>query len=54
MGLGFPEVGRVSLNDLCAMRGMMNRPIAQDLHFHATQRLSGYAKAARRAGRIQA
>ena len=32
----------------------MIRPIAQDVHFQATQRLSRYAKEARMAGRIQA
>jgi hypothetical protein len=32
----------------------MNRPIEQDLHFRATQRLSVYSKEARMAGRIQA
>ena len=54
LGMGFPEIGRVHLPGLCTVRGLMNLPIEQDLHFRATQRLSAYAKDARRAGRIQA
>ena len=54
LGMGFPELGRVSLTELAGVRGMMHRPIEQDLHFRATQRLSGYARDARMAGRIQA
>jgi hypothetical protein len=54
LGMGFPEVGLVDLRELCAVRGMMNLPIEQDLHFRATQRLSAYAREARMAGRIQA
>lgn len=54
LGMGFPEVGRVSLVELSEVRGMLRLPIEQDLHFRATQRLSAYAKEARMAGRIQA
>ncbi|MDM0109373.1 DUF2958 domain-containing protein [Variovorax sp. J22R24] len=54
LGMGFPELGPVSLADLCVVRGMMNRPIQQDRHFRATQSLSAYAREARLAGRIQA
>lgn len=54
LGMGFPEMGRVSLMELSEVRGMMKLPIEQDLHFRATQRLSEYAKEARMAGRIQA
>lgn len=54
LGMGFPEMGRVSLMELSEVRGMMKLPIEQDLHFRATQRLSAYAKEARMAGRIQA
>jgi len=53
-GLGFPELGRVSLSELAQVRGMLRLPIEQDLHFRADKRLSGYAKVARSAGRIQA
>lgn len=54
LGLGFPEVGLMDLNELREVRGMMNLPIEQDLHFRATHRLSEYARQARMAGRIQA
>jgi hypothetical protein len=54
LGLGFPELGRVSLTELAQVRGMLKLPIEQDLHFRADQRLSAYAKVARSAGRIQA
>ena len=54
LGLGFPELGRVSLAELAQVRGMLNLPIEQDLHFRADKRLSAYAKEARSAGRIQA
>lgn len=54
LGMGFPEIGRVSLVELSEVRGMLKLPIEQDLHFRATQRLSAYAKEARMAGRIQA
>ncbi|MDM0116796.1 DUF2958 domain-containing protein [Variovorax sp. J22R133] len=54
LGVGFPELGKVSLAGLGVVRGMMNLPIEQDLHFRATQTLSAYAKEARMAGRIQA
>ena len=54
LGLGLPELGRVSLTELAQVRGMLKLPIEQDLHFRADKRLSAYAKVARSAGRIQA
>ena len=54
LGMGFPELGTVSLVGLAVVRGMMNLPIEQDLHFRPTQSLSSYAREARLAGRIQA
>ena len=39
---------------IAKVRGMMNLPIEQDLHFRAPKRLSVYANEARMAGRIQA
>ncbi|MEJ8852171.1 DUF2958 domain-containing protein [Variovorax rhizosphaerae] len=54
LGMGCPEIGYVGVGELAALRGLMNRPIEQDRHFRATQRLSAYAKEARMAGRIQA
>lgn len=54
LGMGFPEIGKVDLQELAEVRGMLNLPIEQDLHFRATQPLSAYAREARMAGRIQA
>ena len=54
LGLGFPELGCVSLVELSRLRGMLNLPIEQDLQFRADKRLSAYAREARSAGRIQA
>ncbi len=54
LGMGFPEVGLIALDELREVREMLTLPIEQDLHFRATQRLSDYAREARMAGRIQA
>jgi hypothetical protein len=54
LGLGFPELGCVSLAELSRVRGMLNLPIEQDLRFRADKRLSVYVREARSAGRIQA
>jgi hypothetical protein len=54
LGMGFPEIGCVELAALDAVRGLMNRPIQQDLHFHADKPLSAYAHEARLHGRVQA
>lgn len=54
LGMGFPELGWVSLTELAALRGMLRRPIEQDSHFQPVKRLSAYAREARMAGRIQA
>lgn len=52
LGLGFPEVGYVSLAELEAFRGRWGLPIERDAHFVADKPLSGYAREARLAGRI--
>ncbi|HEX7788927.1 MAG TPA: DUF2958 domain-containing protein [Afipia sp.] len=54
LGMGFPELGCVSLAELAGLRGMLGLPVEQDLHFRADKRLSAYAKQARMTGRIQA
>jgi len=54
LGMGCPEIGYVDLTELDAVRGLMNRPIEQDLHFHADKPLSAYAHEARLQGRILA
>ena len=52
LGLGFPELGTVSLSELKSVRGRLNLPVERDLHFEATHTLSVYAEAARLAGGI--
>ncbi len=52
LGLGYPELGDVSLSELSSLRGKLGLPVERDLHFNAKGRLSTYADAARKAGRI--
>ena len=52
LGLGAPELGWVSLQELATLRGRLGLPIERDLHFRAEKRLSAYAREARLAGRI--
>lgn len=54
LGLGFPELGYVSLAELEAFRGRWGLPIERDVHFAAGRPLSVYAREARLAGRIVA
>lgn len=52
LGLGYPELGWVSLVELCTVRGPLDLPVERDLHFRADRSLSSYAHDARLAGRI--
>lgn len=52
LGLGMPELGWVSLQELATIRGRLGLPIERDLHFRAEKRLSAYTRDARLAGRI--
>jgi hypothetical protein len=54
LGMGFPELGSVSLSEINAVRGRMALPIERDLYFEADKPLSAYAKEARAHGAIQA
>ncbi|CAA2109740.1 DUF2958 domain-containing protein [Variovorax paradoxus] len=54
LGMGFPELGFVSLAELEAFRGHWGLPIERDLHFIADKPLSAYAREAHLAGRIVA
>jgi hypothetical protein len=54
LGLGFPEIGSVSLAEIRAVRGKLGLPVERDLYFTADKTLSGYADEARRFGRVQA
>ena len=54
LGLGFPELGSVSLTELAAVRGRLGLPVERDLHFVARKPLSAYADDAAEAGHIRA
>ena len=54
LGLGYPELGSVSLSELKALRGKLGLPVERDLHFRAKARISVYADEARIAGGILA
>ena len=52
LGLGYPELGWVSLAEIATVRGRLGLPIERDLHFAVQKSLSAYAREARLVGRI--
>ena len=52
LGLGFPELGYVSISEIARLRGNLGLPVERDLSFKATKSLLEYSKNAREAGRI--
>lgn len=54
LGMGYPELGSVSLSELESVRGKLGLPVERDLHFMPTKTLSAYADEARRHERIMA
>ena len=52
LGLGFPELGYVSLAELMSVRGRLGLPVELDMHFTASKPISTYAREAWLAGRI--
>jgi glycine/D-amino acid oxidase-like deaminating enzyme len=54
LGMGFPELGNVSLAEIQSVSGPGGLRIERDLHFSPTQTLQAYADEARRHGRIVA
>jgi hypothetical protein len=52
LGLGFPELGSVSLSELATVRGRLGLPVERDQHFGERRPISVLAKLARRAARI--
>ena len=52
LGIGFPELGHVSLSQIASVRGHIGLPVERDLHFRAFGPITAYAAAARRAQRI--
>jgi DUF2958 family protein len=52
LGLGFPELGSVSLEEIAALTGPGNLTIERDVHFIAVKSLGAYAEEARLHERI--
>ena len=52
LGLGYPEMGYVTLDDLRRLRGGLGLPVERDLHFEAGKSLTDYALDALKAERI--
>lgn len=52
LGLGFPELGYVSLSELATVRGTLGLPIERDLYFEPESTLAAYADHARLRRRI--
>jgi hypothetical protein len=54
LGMGFPELGDVSLSELESLRGSMGLPVERVRHFEADKPLSEYARDAYAAQRVTA
>ena len=54
LGMGFPELGSVSLSELGRVRGQLGLALERDLHFEPAKTLSAYAAEASRLGHIKA
>lgn len=52
LGLGYPELGYVSLAQIAELKGRLGLPVERDMHFVAEKPLSSYAEDARINGRI--
>jgi Protein of unknown function (DUF2958) len=52
LGLGYPELGWVSLAEIATLRGGLGLPVERDLHFRPEKSISTYAREARLAGRM--
>ena len=54
LGMGFPELGSVSIAELESVRGLLGLPVERDLHFRPTKTLSAYADEARELSMVRA
>lgn len=54
LGMGFPELGSVSLAEIRSVRGQLGLPIERDKFFRANKTVAEYAEEARQLGRIAA
>jgi Protein of unknown function (DUF2958) len=50
LGIGCPELGYVSLEELATVRGRLSLPVERDLYFVADKTLSAYAEEAQARG----
>ena len=53
LGLGYPELGSVSIAEIKALRGRLGLPVERDIYFQADKPLSIFAKEARENGFIK-
>lgn len=54
LGVGYPELGQVSLSELAEVRGRLGLPVERDRAFRPARTLSEYARLAVAEGRIRA
>lgn len=52
LGLGFPELGYVSITELISVRGRFGLPVERDRHFEGKYPISIYARAASMKSRV--
>jgi hypothetical protein len=52
LGMGFPELGSVSISEIESVHGRLGLPIERDLHFEGRFTISVYARAAWKAQSI--
>lgn len=52
LGLGYPELGWVSLAEIATVRGRLRLPVERDLFFKPEKPISIYAREARLAGHM--
>lgn len=52
LGLGFPELGYVSITELLSIRGRFGLPVKRDSHFEGKHPIRIYARAANMKSRI--
>jgi len=54
LGMGFPELGSVSLSEIASLRGALGLPVERDRSFKPSKRISEYAAEACSSGHIRA
>ena len=52
LGMGYPELGYISLDELQKVRGRLGLPVERDMHFYADKTLEQYARLAQIQGKI--